>query len=61
MLLVLMMSHMASHRQMRGRLQALLQRRIAWQAALDVLGSQLPTSFAARKSLKMEAFEDHLS
>ena len=35
MLLVLMMAHMAGHRYMRGRLQALLQRRLAFRAALD--------------------------
>jgi low-affinity ferrous iron transport protein len=43
MLLVLMMAHMASHRFMRGRLQALLQRRLAFQAALDGLAAQLGT------------------
>lgn len=60
MLLVLMMSHMASHRQMRGRLQALLQRRIAWQAVLDTMAAQLPNGPAAQKALEMERPEDGL-
>ena len=60
MLLVLMMSHMASHRQMRGRLQALLQRRIAWQAVLDTMAAQLPTAPAAHKPLEMEKPDDGL-
>ena len=39
MLLVLMMSHMASHQRMRARLQTLLQRRVAFRVAADSMAA----------------------
>ncbi|CAL5222302.1 g4644 [Coccomyxa viridis] len=54
MLLVLMMAHMASHQYMRARLQTLLQRRLAFQAALDRMAAQLPNLVANRKHLDIE-------
>ena len=41
MLLVLMMAHMSSHQYMRARLQTLLQRRLAFRAALDHMAAHL--------------------
>lgn len=54
MLLVLMMAHMASHQYMRARLQTLLQRRLAFRAALDRMAAQLPSLIANCKHLEME-------
>ena len=54
MLLVLMMAHMASHQYMRARLQTLLQRRLAFRAALERMAARLPSLIANRKHLEME-------
>ena len=54
MLLVLMMAHMASHRYMRARLQTLLQRRLAFRAALDRMAAQLPSLTVSCKHLETE-------
>ena len=54
MLLVLMMAHMASHQYMRARLQTLLQRRLAFRAALDRMAAQLPGLYTNGKHLEME-------
>ena len=51
---MLMMAHMASHQYMRARLQTLLQRRLAFQAALDRMAAQLPNLVANRKHLDIE-------
>ena len=54
MLLVLMMAHMASHQYMRARLQTLLQRRLAFRAALDRMAAKLPCLITNHKHLEME-------
>lgn len=54
MLLVLMMAHMASHRYMRARLQTLLQRRLAFRAALDRMAAQLPSLTVRCKHLEIQ-------
>ena len=59
MLLVLMMAHMASHQYMRARVQTLLQRRLAFRAALDHLAAHLPSMLAAGKPLLEEKSVDN--
>ena len=60
MLLILMMAHMASHQYMRARLQTLLQRRVAFRAALDTLAARLPAMPALCKPLDLEKCGDNL-
>ena len=58
MLLVLMMAHMASHQYMRSRIQTLLQRRLAYRAALDRMAAQLPNMGVVCKHLGTEKSVD---
>jgi len=58
MLLVLMMAHMASHQYMRSRIQTLLQRRLAYRAALDRMAAQLPYVSVVCKHLETEKSVD---
>ena len=51
---MLMMAHMSSHRYMRARLQTLLQRRLAFRAALDRTAARLPSLIVSCKQLDVE-------